>query len=560
MKKIIYITLVLTAVVIAACTTDEGNAEEAILNSLNAITITDLETSYTVKRGDVFNITPTLADSQGSSNKRYVWRVFPTAGPDERFETGYDLTGDAIVLSNEKDLSVEVDLTPTNFPYLLEYYVYDDNTDVFTRASTELYVSSNLARGVVLLSKLNGESTIDFIGDDGTLVNEAFKTYNDGESLGINPKQIEVINHFVLGYLVYIVNGDGDGGKVLDAFTFEEVSRFRDLFTFDIPDNFNDMLSMGYELDNKKGKPGFSTDVDVEYFEGRNGSFRSQDFLVVFPDRVQHQGSTGRGFNDRNVGFGEAITETTDDPPAAFNLHKDILPSKERCYAFDKLSKRILRFNFNPGFAFRPNPPVEPLVVRNFPDQNGNVGSTVLMDFDVMRAGVGSGGDGSFNVNAYNLIVKNQDNSFDLLSLPMDTQNTFDAFSLAPPTRHGLASTGVTFTEESLVAFSINNPFTPGFYYVDGTNIGYFDAPSGASSIMASVTGEVTAIYTDHIPVEGDTSRLERNVLYVATYGGSGRTGTLYEFTINNSNNSLTLVNTHENVAGRIVDLDRKYL
>lgn len=197
-----------------ACTEDKGNYDYV---SLNDLTITGIEDTYTVEQNEHLSISVDIKGTEGFDVARYdylwyAWRVNNPAAPD--------------TLSHEKDLSADVSIAVGE--YDLRYIVKDKETGVSYTRRVDLNVVNSFSKGVVALSSVNGNANVTFINVLNHVMEDAYESVN-GEVAGSNPVGI-----FYTGggedVKATLIISTMEGSKVVEPLDFSQMMDFSNFF------------------------------------------------------------------------------------------------------------------------------------------------------------------------------------------------------------------------------------------------------------------------------------------------------------------------------------------
>ena len=220
MKKInnifsILLVAVCMTALFTACASDEGNYDYTQSNDL---TISGLESSYTVEQFTSLSIHPNITGTQGfdSSNYDYVWYIYQVNG-----------NGDIDTLSTEKDLDAEINLSPKD--YDLIFQVKDKQTGVFYMQRTDVTVVNSYSNGLIILSNVDGYGNVAFVNSIDKVTENVFESVN-GYKLGRN-----AVGAFYTGgdevQRMVVITTD-DGSVATDPIDFHEMFPFSEMFYF----------------------------------------------------------------------------------------------------------------------------------------------------------------------------------------------------------------------------------------------------------------------------------------------------------------------------------------
>lgn len=179
----IFMSFLLTVVVLAGCYDDKGNYD---YQKLTLLTVEIPETKYTGVSGETIKIEPVLTFSDGSTDE-------------SRLEFEWSLNGDPI--STERNLAFKVDRILLSAQCQLR--VLDTRTGITSLAWTtfDLTEKHNVYGWMVLADK-DGESLLTYLSQKGSTIQEytpyidVFRTEN-GRALGTNP--VRLLEHFYYG-------------------------------------------------------------------------------------------------------------------------------------------------------------------------------------------------------------------------------------------------------------------------------------------------------------------------------------------------------------------------
>lgn len=208
------VTVCLT-VFFTACASDEGNYDYTKSNDL---TITGLESSYTVEQFNSLSIHPSITGTQGfdSSNYEYVWYIYQISG-----------TADPDTLSNEKDLDAVINLSPKE--YNLVFQAKDKQTGVFYMARTDVTVVNSYSNGLIVLSNVDGYANVAFVNSIDKVTEDVFESVN-GYKAGRNAAGIFYLGGEEVQGMVVI--STDEGSIATDPIDFHVMMPFSDMFYF----------------------------------------------------------------------------------------------------------------------------------------------------------------------------------------------------------------------------------------------------------------------------------------------------------------------------------------
>ncbi|SEN02330.1 PKD-like family protein [bacterium A37T11] len=216
---------------LSSCYKDKGNYDFTAVNDVYI----DIPDSFTVKQGQLLEITPTLNFNltDQSSNLSFEWVVAVPEG------TSNDSS--LVVLSTERNISVQVNY-PAGNTYPLSFKVTDNSTGITYRKKMVLMMITDLQPGFFVLEKTAGRGDISFINTQkDSIVKNLFSTLNPDIILpetvhGIFVKDIPKYN-FSAGGTSYSYPASNmsmvlfkDGGYVFDYRSGKVISKYEDLF------------------------------------------------------------------------------------------------------------------------------------------------------------------------------------------------------------------------------------------------------------------------------------------------------------------------------------------
>lgn len=152
-----YILGVLSVIVLAGCYKDKGNYT---YHELNAVTISGIDSSYSLLQGSRLQIKPVLAftkDASGDTSKySYEWLAIAKVGSTP--------IGDRYDLATTRNLDVNITLPPSK-DYAMYYRVTDKATGVTFKYVFNLTVSIVISKGLLILSDVNGKARLDMLSE-----------------------------------------------------------------------------------------------------------------------------------------------------------------------------------------------------------------------------------------------------------------------------------------------------------------------------------------------------------------------------------------------------------
>ncbi|WP_421918545.1 PKD-like family lipoprotein [Marinifilum sp.] len=518
MKNYIIIVFLLISMVWISC--EEYGIQE--LNRIgienDSISISGVDAFYEKIVGDQLTIEPQITQ-RGNKELSYLWIARL------RDDIGFTVLADT--LSYEKNLNYPISLFPQFKPYELEFYAIDNETQVFKRNVSELKVSTDFAHGVLLLNELNNTAKLDYIRFDGKLYDDVYAASN-GEDLGENGLSIKFTptSDIYVPTYIQITCADSRGGVMLNPFSMTKIHETKDLFAFP-PSSMESIKSYTTVHQSDLSILTYNNNYYFRRYSEGWASYVGSYALVdnhVYTITYDYTSNINSKF-----GYPQSIAEG--DIPEFDLYHKGFSASTGSVFYFDKLNKRFLSFE-------APNSPY--LRTGVFPT------STTNLNFDIINAGWGYSG-GQFRNNT-SFLVKNEDDEFELFVSYKGN---------APILREVLTGTSTIFTEDTPIAFS---NYAHGFYYADeANNLMFYNANGHSNTNLGNLGQQITALKIRPLPQRDDFTKMESYRLYVATYGGSEGTGSVYVYEIDiEDNKNVTLLESYENVTDRVIDIDYK--
>lgn len=196
MNKLYCILIALTfGLLFSSCFKDDTNYD---YTSVSAIEIEGLEKNYKVYSyvNEKLEIIPTLKTSY--AELEYAWYIWDNK---DVANIGASEAVERVLISNEKDLSYEVNLKPGPYKLLLEVKSKSNNYTSFE--VVDLEVSTTFLRGFYILKETSqGNAELDlYYEDDKPLLEDVFKS--TGQEISGKPVALSLT--YALGYLT----GDG---------------------------------------------------------------------------------------------------------------------------------------------------------------------------------------------------------------------------------------------------------------------------------------------------------------------------------------------------------------
>lgn len=222
MKTIIksYALLAL-ALLAASCVKDSSNTD---FNKLNQVTISGVETEYTVPLFSVLTINPTITTTfNDESNLDFAWYIYDNKSYLE-----------ADTIGREKNLSAEIANQTPGQDYHLALKVTDRTTGVYYTHISDFHTTGNFTNGTMVLSRTGDKNEVHFIQPDGTLFTDIYTKANDNQPLPGDPTAIFLVDpnksQTAKMKRVYIMSDDPTGGAIVDPVSFKRDTWLRDGF------------------------------------------------------------------------------------------------------------------------------------------------------------------------------------------------------------------------------------------------------------------------------------------------------------------------------------------
>jgi hypothetical protein len=167
---------------------------------------------------DTFKISPVLTRSleQREDDLEYYWILY---NPTQTYNF-------ADTLARTRNLDILVNTIPGS--YKITYRVKDKTTGVSYRKEFGITVISELQRGFLVLSELDGKAEVTFISEAGKVYESIYKNIN-GEEAGTNPVAIRYMYRSPFDY-VAILCDDARGGVYLSSLSFKKMFEYKELF------------------------------------------------------------------------------------------------------------------------------------------------------------------------------------------------------------------------------------------------------------------------------------------------------------------------------------------
>lgn len=202
----------------AGCVDDTSVGD---IYELDKVTIAGIEDRYTdVYVGHMLSIRPDVSTlSGGLSHLKYDW-----------FTYNRSTMKAADTLSHEKDLEVEVNLTPGE--HTMKFRATDQNTGIFYEKEFTVDVVNDFTYGLLILGRTGDEAKLDFwVPGRDEVITDVYGKLNNGEKIGKHPHKV-IFTRYIseLASEVIVLCQDGQGGKILDNTTMAGKRDYADLF------------------------------------------------------------------------------------------------------------------------------------------------------------------------------------------------------------------------------------------------------------------------------------------------------------------------------------------
>ncbi len=212
--RILLLTISVTLLIVS-CVKDDGNY---LYQEVNDVEISGIEANYVATMLDSFKITPVLSRKLAATEAdlEFVWTIYNPINAYNSPDT----------LAKTRNLGILVNTIPGT--YKISYSVFDKNTDVRYRTEFNIIITSELQRGFLALSDLNGQANVTFISVAGKAYPDIYENIND-EVLGTNPVSICYTYQAPVDY-VAILCKDQRGGVYLSSTSFKKLAELKDFF------------------------------------------------------------------------------------------------------------------------------------------------------------------------------------------------------------------------------------------------------------------------------------------------------------------------------------------
>ena len=248
MKKIYYL-LGFIVCALSACLEDKGND---VYRELNDVTIENMKDT-TIEQFTRLRIIPNISVRNGNfnpENYNYLWHMYITYG------SGNPTKSDT--LSFEKDLDVEITSIPEEYSLVFEMTDKETGIQYMPNKTAYITVVNSYSKGMMALSRVNGEANVTFVNVVGSVVEDAYQKVN-GEVAGKNPTGVRYITSMISAAekMVVIMTDDERGGVVVKPLDMSYVMDFKDMFYFQPeivkPQSFGTHSVTLYEYVNNNG-------------------------------------------------------------------------------------------------------------------------------------------------------------------------------------------------------------------------------------------------------------------------------------------------------------------
>jgi uncharacterized membrane protein len=216
-KKII--SLLVIGVILTSlnfsCLKDKSNYD---YREINDVVIEGIENSYSAIMLDSLKITPVLTRTleQREDDLEYYWILYNS------IQTYYF----ADTLAKTRNLDILVNTVPGS--YKITYRVKDKTTGVAYRKEFAITVTSELQRGYLVLSELEGKADVAFISEAGKVYESIYKNINE-EDVGTHPVAIRYMYQAPLDYVAVLCD-DARGGVFLSSLSFKKMFDYKEFF------------------------------------------------------------------------------------------------------------------------------------------------------------------------------------------------------------------------------------------------------------------------------------------------------------------------------------------
>lgn len=209
-----------------SCVDDNSNYD---YKHLNEVAISGIEPTYTALMLDQLTITPVITrDLRATEDDlEFLWTIYD---PIKTYNT-------PDTLAKTRDLDVQVNVMPGT--YTVSYRVKDTGSGVSYRSEFKVTVTSELQRGYLVLSEVDANANVAFIGITGKVYEDIYRNMN-GEEAGQNPVSILYTYRAPLDYVAIVCN-DARGGVCLSSTSFKRLFDFKELF-YEAPAVYNPQM------------------------------------------------------------------------------------------------------------------------------------------------------------------------------------------------------------------------------------------------------------------------------------------------------------------------------
>lgn len=205
MRNIGYILMAAVLFLISACSMDQGNYEyitldEPVISGLqdqDVLTFSRLQMTPQIDGGDF-----------SAQDYDYEWKVL-----------NQNMVSDPVVISKERDLDYTVELAPG--AYVLYFTITEKETGLYWRSNVNLYVSSSLSEGWMVLCSDGGRARLDMVSKvTGQIVTDVLKENGMPQMQG--PRRIQWLSDKTdESSPYYLLTDDGATRLGKDAFEWK---------------------------------------------------------------------------------------------------------------------------------------------------------------------------------------------------------------------------------------------------------------------------------------------------------------------------------------------------
>lgn len=248
--------------IISSCVVDHSNYE---FREVNDVEISGIELKYNAVMLDSLKIYPIITRTLDATedNLEYVWTIY-----------NIQTFNFADTLAQTRNLEIIVNTIPGD--YQVSYRVKDKQTGVSYRYEFDVSIVSELQRGFLALSELNGKADVTFINIFGTVYESIYNTINE-EDLGVNPISIRYTSQSPLDYVAILCN-DSRGGVYLSSNSFKKLFDYKDFFyespSTIMPQAMEVQCDYGWQDYQSKGYNSFIINDNKLYFRVQNSTVK----------------------------------------------------------------------------------------------------------------------------------------------------------------------------------------------------------------------------------------------------------------------------------------------